>query len=492
MRLENLRRFPPFSGAAVPGRPTESFSALGWRIAAAALALLIAPAAHADTPAPVAAALATLDHEIAADVQSHGFPGLAIAITHGDTLLWHHEYGLADLARGEKVEADTYFRLGSISKLFTALAILQLRDAGKLDLDDRATRFLPWFRLSGDEHPAITIRELLLHLSGLPADAPGVSWTDRAMPARDPVIQGMPAVEPAILAETTWKYSNLGYVLLGFVIEAASGESYAGYVGGHILKPLGMTGTLVEPAADTPHLALGYGSRGPDGSREPRAFLPMGAMTPAAGITATASDLVKLGAWALGETDGPVLSARSRREMQRPQADFSDFSGGQGLGWEIRPAAKGLRIGHAGKAAGYAGKLEIEPASGLGVVVLANADENGPGRIADRALDLLGPAFASAAPPAPTPVADPAWQDYVGTYGADHRDCAIVIANGRLAWQDPAAADPAKTRIYLDPAGKDRFKWASGHLVGEAVVFERGTDGKVTRMVEGGYYDVRR
>jgi hypothetical protein len=176
--------------------------------------------------------------------------------------------------------------------------------------------------------------------------------------------------------------------------------------------------------------------------------------------------------------------------MLRVHADFSDFSGGEGLGWEIWPSGKNkaLRIGHAGKAAGYAGKMAIEPSTRLGVVVLVNADENGPGKIVDRAFDLLGPGFAAAAPPAAAPIADPAWQDYVGTYGANHRDCAIVIANGRLAWQDSAGG----TRIYLEPAGKDRFKWSSGRLIGEPIVFERGPDGKVTRMLEGGYYDVRR
>lgn len=458
-------------------------------------ALLPACAARADGLAaapPVAAALATLDRELAAEVQARGYPGLAISVMQGGAPLWHHEYGMADLARGEKIGPDTLFRLGSISKLFTALAILQLRDAGKLDLDDRVTRHLPWLRLAGDDHPAITIRELLLHLSGLPSDAPGVSWTDRVMPGRDQVIAGMPAVELALLPETGWKYSNLGYVLLGLVIETASGQSYADYVTGHVLAPLGMTGTLVEPSPGAPHLAIGYGARAPDGSRGARDFLPMGAMTPAAGITSSAEDLTRLAAWALGSGDSSVLSAQSRREMLRVQADFSDFSGGQGIGWEVRPGPKGVRIGHAGKAAGFAGKLIIEPATGLGVAVLINADENGPGHLADRALALLGPAIAATTPPPPQPVADPAWQDYVGTYSADHRDCAIVIANGRLAWQDSEAADPAQTRIYLEPAGKDRFKWTGGRLVGEVIVFERDAAGKVTRMVEGGYYDVRR
>lgn len=459
------------------------------------LALLPVGAARADslaTAPPVAAALATLDRELAAEVQARGYPGLAISVVHDGEPLWHHEYGMADLARGEKVGPDTLFRLGSISKLFTALAIVQLRDAGKLDLDDRVTKHLPWLRLASDEHPAITIRELLLHLSGLPSDAPGVSWTDRVMPGRDQVIAGLPAVELALPPEAGWKYSNLGYVLLGLVIEAASGQSYADYLTGHVLAPLGMTGTLVEPSAGAPHLAIGYGGRAPDGSRGPRAFLPMGAMTPAAGITASAEDLTRLAAWVLGTGDTPLLSAQSRREMLRVQADFSDFSGGQGIGWEIRPGPKGLRIGHAGKAAGFAGKLTIEPATGLGVAVLINADENGPGHLADRALALLGPAIAAATPTAPQPVADPAWQDYVGTYSADHRDCAILITNGRLAWQDPSAADPAQTRIYLEPAGKDRFKWTGGRLIGEVIVFERDAAGKVTRMVEGGYYDVRR
>jgi hypothetical protein len=246
-----------------------------------------------------------------------------------------------------------------------------------------------------------------------------------------------------------------------------------------------MAETLVEPGPDTKALATGYGARGPDGKREMRDFLAMGALTPAAGIVATTGDMARLAAWALDERDGPVLSARSRREMLRIQADFSDFSGGQGLGWETRRAGTALRIGHAGKAAGFAGRLAIEPATGLGVVVLTNADENGPGKWADRALDLAGPAIAAAAP-APAPVADPAWQAYLGSYGTDQRSAQILIANGRLAWQDGG------TRIFLDPAGPDRFKWASGSLIGEPVIFERDAAGTVTRMIEGGYWDARR
>ncbi|MGB8839914.1 MAG: hypothetical protein WCC64_02485, partial [Aliidongia sp.] len=96
-------------------------------------------------------------------------------------------------------------------------------------------------------------------------------------------------------------------------------------------------------------------------------------------------------------------------------------------------------------------------------------------------------ALAAATPLGPAPRADPAWQAYLGTYGTGGRDASIIIAEGRLAWQDSAGA-----RIYLDPAGPDRFKWASGSLIGEMVIFERDPSGRVTRMLEGGYWDARR
>jgi D-alanyl-D-alanine carboxypeptidase len=453
------------------------------------LAGLIAGAARADSAPmpPLETAFATLDREIAADMQARAIPGLAIAIIHGRDTLWRHDYGLADLGRGEKVRPGTRFRLGSMSKLLTGLAIVQLRDAGKLDLDDPVTRHLPWFRLADDAHPAITIRELLLHLSGLPREAPGASWTDRVMPTRNQLIEALPEVAQAIPAETSWKYSNLGYAVLGLVIESASDESYAGYLTAHVLRPLGMADTVVEPEPDMAMLATGYGARGPDGTRAPRDFLAMAALTPAAGIVSTTGDMAKLAAWALNEAESPVLAAQSRREMLRIQAEFPDFSGGQGLGWETHRAGNSTRIGHAGKAGGFAGRLALDPASKLGVVVLTNADENGPGKLADRALDLTAAALAAATPPGPAPHADPAWQAYLGTYGTGGRDASIIIAEGRLAWQDAAGA-----RIYLDPAGSDRFKWASGSLIGELVIFERDPSGRVTRMLEGGYWDARR
>lgn len=471
-------------------------------LSAIGLALLLGgaaqadPAARADSaaqadpatePPPVRAALESLDHEVKSAMAADALPGLAIAVVEGDRPIWARGYGLADIAAALPVTAATRFRLASMSKLFTALAIVQLRDAGKLDLDDPVARHLAWYRLADDPHPALTIRELLLQLGGLPREAPGGSWNDRVMPSREALIAALTSEPAAIPPETQWKYSNLGYAVLGLVVEAASGESYADYVTRHILAPLGMAETVVEPAPDLPGLATGYGKRIGSG-REVRPFLPMGGVTPAAGIVSSAGDMARFLGWMLDETDGPVLAARSRREMLRVQAMLPDWSTGQGLGFELRRVGGDLRIGHSGRAAGYAGRLEIDPASRLGVVVLTNADENGPGHLIDRAIALLAPAMAAAAPTAPG-APDPAWTKYVGTYRNEGRDSAIALIEGRLAWIDPQAPDPVRTRIFLEPAGPDRFRFTAGALIGETLLFETDNSGRVVSMRAAGATD---
>jgi CubicO group peptidase (beta-lactamase class C family) len=455
------------------------------------LAASPAGAVSLDKAPPVLAAEQALDPLILDAMSRHAVPGLQIAIVAGDTLLLDRSYGLADVASGRRVTGDTRFRLASMSKLFTAIAIMQLRDAGRLALDDRVTDHLAWFRLQGDPHPAITLRELLLQLAGLPREALGTSWADRRMPDRDALIRDMPEEPESIPREAHWKYSNLGYAVLGLVIEAASGESYESYVGRHILVPLGMTQTVVVPPADLADLATGYGQRLETG-REPRAFLPMGGITPAAGLVSTASDMAKLARWMLADRDSPILSAASRREMLRAQAIFPDWSGAQAIGFELRRVAGSTRIGHAGQAAGYAGRIEVDPEAGLGVVVLTNADEGGIARLIDQTMALFAPAIAAATPPAPVSVPDPAWSRYVGTYSFEHRDSAIAIVDGRLVWLDPAAADPLKTKIQLDPAGPGRFRFASGGLMGEILSFETDAAGKVIRLRAGGEYDWRK
>jgi CubicO group peptidase (beta-lactamase class C family) len=207
-------------------------------------------AGPAGTPA-LGEALARFDRAIRAEMDTGASPGLAAAIVLDGETLWTASYGSADVAADRPVDRSSRFILGSISKLFTALAIVQLRDAGKLGLDDAVTRHLPWFTLAGTPRPTLTLRELLLQLGGLPREPIGASWLDRVMPTKEDLVRTMADEAPALPPETAWKYSNLGYAVLGLVVEAASGESYADYVAGHITRPLGMVDTVAAPRAGT-------------------------------------------------------------------------------------------------------------------------------------------------------------------------------------------------------------------------------------------------
>src|SRR5262245_51606743 len=179
-------------------------------------------------------------------------PAVSIGITYDQDLIWAKGYGFADLAKKTPATPSTAYRIASISKTFTAHAILQLRDAGKLQLDDPITKWIPELKLAkvDPESPVITIRQILSHTGGIPREVDGTYWNDMNFPSREammPILNKMGVVGPP---ETEFKYSNVALGLAGYIVEAASGEPYPDYVARHILAPLGMNGTRVLPTKD--------------------------------------------------------------------------------------------------------------------------------------------------------------------------------------------------------------------------------------------------
>ena len=152
--------------------------------------------------------------------------------------MWAAGFGEADPARHAPATPDTLYRIASITKLFTATSILQLRDAGALQLDDPVTRHLPWFAVPSRhaDAPPITIRHLITHTSGLPREAAFPYWTEGEFPTPERLREGLARQEAVLPTETRWKYSNLALALAGEVVAAASGEPYADYVAAHVLR----------------------------------------------------------------------------------------------------------------------------------------------------------------------------------------------------------------------------------------------------------------
>src|SRR5262245_18649059 len=317
-------------------------------------------ASPSGSPAPLAARpeiRAVLDL-LAAWIESQraysGLPALSMGIVRDQEVVWAGGFGEADPLMQAPATADTLYRIASITKLFTATAILQLRDAGNLQLDDPVARHLPWFAVASrhTDAPPITIRHLITHTSGLPREAAFPYWTEGEFPTPEDLRRGLSRQEAVLASETRWKYSNLALALAGEIVAAASGEGYADYLARHVLLPLGMTSTLVtSPDPKDPRLAVGFGRRLPDGSRARAPFTDSRGITAAANMTTSVEDLARFAM--LQFRDGPaggaqILRGSTLREMHRVHWLDPDWAAGWGLGFRVMRIGQKTFVGHAG------------------------------------------------------------------------------------------------------------------------------------------------
>ncbi len=442
---------------------------------------------------------ALLDAWITAQMAGQGLPGMSVGLVHDGQLVWAKGYGYSDTEKKTPASPATIYRMASVTKTFTATAIMQLRDAGKLGLDDPVSKYLPWFKVSSrfSDAPAITLRHLLTHTSGLPREAAFPYWTDNAFPTLEEIKATLPGQEAIFPTETRWKYSNLGFALAGEVIAAVSGEPYEHYIRTHILEPLGMaSSSMALPEAQLSRLATGYGQRQPNGSRVTRPFTDCRGITPAANLSSTVEDLAKYLAFQMsdGTVGGKViLKASTLKEMHRVQWIQQDWQSGWGLGFSVTHLGGKAYVGHIGILSGYRTAISFLPDEKAGVIVLSNADDGQPSFYLRQVFALLGGTLKAAPVQAPVPQVDQAWVRFTGRYCNFWGESDVRILDGNLVLVDPEADEPLNGMIRLIPDGKDRFRVPvpdrlSYDSIGEAVTFENGPDGEVVRMKYGANY----
>jgi len=454
-----------------------------------ALAVVLSASDHPLAGHPeVAARLRILDGWLASTVSEREQPGISVGIVYDQDLIWARGFGFADVASKRPATPATVYRVASISKLFTATALMQLRDAGKIRLDDPVASHLSWFKVNDAfaDSPPITIRHLMTHTSGLPRNSAGMPDGEVGWPTREQMIAALATQATVLDRDTEFKYSNLAWALAGEVVAAVSGQPYATYVHQHILEPLGMTSSTMRPSPTTPGLATPYTRRVPGKARRVARFSDWAGMTPAANLATTVEDLARFASmqFRTGPASRPeVLRGSTIREMHRVQWLRPNWQSGQGLGFAIRRVGERVQVGHGGSTPGFRTQIQIVPAEKLAVIVLTNADDGDPGSYLDQVLETIGPAIATAtARPRPEPVGDPAWQAYVGDYGRpDDPDAntEFVVLNNRLTMVTTGST--WNGRVPLAPAGPHTFRMQGGSTSGELVVFDVGPDGRATR-----------
>ena len=419
------------------------------------------------------ATLDTIDRWLTYRVWHSRVPGAQVAIGRGGTLIFSRVYGYADLEARRPMRTDHLFRVASHSKTFTATLVLQLVEQRRLGLDDRLADHLP--ELADDELGEIRVRELLEHTAGVLRDGTdGDFWqAARPFPDRDELMALVRADAKRPPGEL-FAYSNLGYGLLGAVIEAVTGRPYADAVRQQIVEPLGLTrtaGTYRPDRADD--YARGYSGLAASLRREPIDVRDTGALDAATGVTSTATDLVAyFTAHTLGDTR--LLTDRSKRLMQRT-ANLTDprkaDGTGYGLGMAVESFGDHRTVGHGGGFPGHITRTLVDPEDGLVVSVLTNAIDGPAALLAAGVLKLVDDARAH------RPEGSgfgPEVLAHTGRWRSLWSVVDIGVVGGRLLAIDPTRWEPVDDVDELEPAGLDRFRIAAGGgygSVGESVVF---------------------
>ena len=442
----------------------------------------------------VQAALGLLEAQLEGERSVRQIPGLSAAVVHEQELVWSRGFGHARREDGAPAEPTTIYRVGSITKLFTATMLMQLRDAGKLHLDEPLEAYLPAMRLKSqfrDATPA-TFRQVVSHTGGLPREAPFDHWKTLAFPSLDDLLAGLSTSEMIFPPLTEFKYSNLGIAVMGHILERIAGQPYTEYIAERILPPLGMRNSAFDLTDNLQaRMPTGYLPAGDGNPPQPSPHPHLNGFTPAGQLYSTVEDMARfmMLQFAEGATNGAqVLAAATIREMRQPVMMMSDWQAGTAIGWRLARTAGRVTISHGGGVHGFTTQIMLVPDLKLGVAVFTNTGTD-PQSISRAALELLIPIFARvrARQEATTSVRAPAeWQQYVGRYSmAGIVEVDVQIVGGKLVAVEPKA--PVGAEATLTPAGAHSFRASGGAVTGELAAFELNEAGQVTGLRYGAY-----
>ncbi len=330
------------------------------------------------------AVLAALETQLAAEFEKDGVGGASIGVIDGGKLVWTKNYGFADMEAKRAPTADTVYRIGSITKQFTTIALLRQVDAGTMALTDPLEKHVPELKaVQGRKEgwPAPTLLQVATMMSGLSRE-PGLACRDHSVGPlsvwQQKVLGCLPTVSYAHEPGTQYLYSNIGYAALGVAVERAGKQPFTDQVMTGIVVPLGMTRTGWEPtAALRTDLAHGYTRREGKGdrTRPDRELEGRGYRVPNGNLFSTVNDLARFVMWELGSLQVPVLKRETQTfNYARTYSANGGMTSGYGLGFMATRRGDLVALGHGGSTAGFRASALFDPRTNTGVVVLRNAE----------------------------------------------------------------------------------------------------------------------
>jgi CubicO group peptidase (beta-lactamase class C family)/D-alanyl-D-alanine dipeptidase len=339
--------------------------------------------AASDRYAGVARALTTfIEHERSAKA----IPAISIALVDGQRIVWARGFGWADSAKSLPATANTVYRVGSVSKLFTDIGIMQLVERGQLNLDAPIQRYLPDFHPRNSFGGSITARELTSHRAGLGREPPVGNYFDDTGPSLAATVASLNKTSLVYAPGSHTKYSNAGIAVLGYVLEKTQRESFYPYLKRAVLDPMGLENSAFEPLPVL-RARLAKGTMWTiDGARTDAPTFELG-MGPCGSMYSTVTDLgrfleIMFARGAVGSDGRRVLASATIDSMWTPQFAPRGSRNGYGIGFRIGELSGRRLIGHDGAIYGFATTLLGMPGDSLGVVVVATLD--GANAVTDR------------------------------------------------------------------------------------------------------------
>ena len=320
--------------------------------------------------------IAILSEFINEQLTEKDIPAISIALVDNQNLVWQKGFGLANPKTKTPPNANTVYRVGSVSKLFTDIAVMQLVERGRLNLDEPVTRYLPEFRPRNPFGKAITLRQLMSHRSGLVRETPVGSYFDPTEPTLASTIASLNQTSLVYAPDTRTKYSNAAIATVGYVLERAQKTPFATYLKQAVLDPLNMQSSSFAPTPAVKKSLAKAQMWTLDGRTFEAPTFELG-IAPAGSMYTTLSDLSKFmsAMFAGGRgANGRLLKRETLEEMWTPETDAQGNKTPYGIGFRISELQGRRAIGHGGAIYGFATTLSALPDDKLGVVVVATKD----------------------------------------------------------------------------------------------------------------------
>lgn len=404
-----------------------------------------------------------LDAWLPSKIKYDKIPGFSIGISYKGKLVYRKGFGYSDTEANKHATAETCYRIASMSKMFTSVAILQLASQGKINLDDKVIKYLPWFKVKNNLNSSerITVKQLLSHSSGSIRDGNTTQWYDNKFPGFEEIKAKISEESLVLRSPAHFKYSNFGFALLGEIVKEVSGKSYNDYITENVIKRLDLKNTYPDLNNEAvKKLSKGYSRPIPGEKRMIFPHIKTNAYASATGFISNVIDLAKfLSAISLENNKAIGISNKLKKEMLREQVKTSSKKENKeyyGLGFDIDYISGRKLVGHGGGFKGFITMSAVDVKNEIAVITLSNSSipsapwvNNGIFEIIYNLIDKVktyGNRDSSVE-----------MAKYGGVYRSHFSDAIVVPIKEVLIAFDPRPHFPVKGLTIFRPKDKEEF-----------------------------------